>query len=107
MSASRQEFFGISVVEAIAAGCRPVLPDRLSYPWLIPDEYHDEVLYPEGELGPALVRALQRPPAPEGLAETMMRFDWTEMARDYDSRLEDLRGLRRPAPREGTGPPVP
>lgn len=107
VSTSRQEFFGISVVEAIASGCRPVLPDRLSYPWLIPGEYHDEVLYPEGELGPALVRALQRPRAPEPLAEAMMRFDWTEMAPDYDSRLEELRGPRRPEPKEGTEPQVP
>lgn len=100
VSASRQEFFGISVVEAIAAGCRPVLPDRLSYPWLIPDEYHDEVLYAEGELGPALARALQRPPAPEPLAEAMKRFDWNEMAPEYDSRLEALRGPPRRASRE-------
>jgi len=107
VSASRQEFFGISVVEAIASGCRPVLPDRLSYPWLIPEEYHDEVLYPEGELGPALARALQRPQAPETLAKAMMRFDWTEMASDYDSRLEGLRGLRRPASMEEKAPPVP
>lgn len=107
VSASRQEFFGISVVEAIAAGCRPVLPDRLSYPWLIPDEYHDEVLYPEGELGPALARTLRRPPAPEPLAESMKRFDWIEMAPDYDSRLEALRGPPRPAPKEGTEPRVP
>lgn len=97
----------MSVVEAIAAGCRPVLPDRLSYPWLIPDEYHDEVLYPEGELGPALARALQRPPAPESLAEAMKRFDWNEMAPDYDSRLEALREPRRPASREGTEPRAP
>lgn len=107
VSASRQEFFGISVVEAIAAGCRPVLPDRLSYPWLIPDEYHDEVLYPEGELGPALAQALQGPQAPEALAETMRRFDWNEMAPEYDRHLEALRGPPRPASREGTEPRVP
>lgn len=107
VSASRQEFFGISVVEAIAAGCRPVLPDRLSYPWLIPDEYHDDVLYPEGELGPALARALQMPGAPEPLTEAMMRFDWIEIAPGYDTRLEALRGLHRPASREGTEPRVP
>ena len=30
LSCARHEFFGISVVEAIAAGCVPVLPDALS-----------------------------------------------------------------------------
>ncbi|MFQ6610242.1 MAG: DUF3524 domain-containing protein, partial [Fidelibacterota bacterium] len=42
---SKQDFFGISIMEAISCGCRPLLPDRLSYPELIPKEYHDEVLY--------------------------------------------------------------
>ena len=37
-STARHEFFGIAVVEAIACGCLPWLPDRLSYPELVPQE---------------------------------------------------------------------
>jgi len=35
-STARHEFFGIAVVEAIMAGCLPWLPERLSYPELLP-----------------------------------------------------------------------
>ncbi|MCH8823196.1 MAG: DUF3524 domain-containing protein [Planctomycetes bacterium] len=36
LSTAKHEFFGIAVVEALLAGCLPWLPDRLSYPELLP-----------------------------------------------------------------------
>jgi glycosyltransferase involved in cell wall biosynthesis len=36
LSTARHEFFGIAVVESMLAGCLPWLPDRLSYPELLP-----------------------------------------------------------------------
>ena len=90
VSTSRQEFFGISIVEAVAAGCRPVLPDRLSYPWLIPARYHRDVLYQEDGLVDALKAALAEPVAPEGLQESMSRFGWDEMVPEYDKRFAAL-----------------
>ncbi|MBT4767309.1 MAG: DUF3524 domain-containing protein [Phycisphaerae bacterium] len=38
LSTARHEFFGVGVVEAMLAGCLPWLPDRLSYPELVPPE---------------------------------------------------------------------
>ena len=35
VSTALHEFFGIAVVEAIAAGCMPLLPNRLAYPELL------------------------------------------------------------------------
>ncbi len=40
LSTARHEFFGVAVVEALLAGCLPWLPDRLSYPELLPDGSH-------------------------------------------------------------------
>lgn len=37
LSTTQHEFFGIAVVEALMAGCLPWLPDRLSYPELLPE----------------------------------------------------------------------
>ncbi len=39
LSTAVHEFFGISVLEAMHCGARPLVPDELSYPELIPDEY--------------------------------------------------------------------
>jgi glycosyltransferase involved in cell wall biosynthesis len=45
VSTANQENFGISVVEAIRHGCLPLLPDRLSYPEILPEEFHEAFLY--------------------------------------------------------------
>lgn len=45
VSTAIQENFGISVMEAVAHGCHPVLPHRLSYPELIPAAFHGSCLY--------------------------------------------------------------
>lgn len=36
LSTARHEFFGMAVAEALIAGCLPWLPERLSYPELVP-----------------------------------------------------------------------
>ncbi len=40
LSTAHHEFFGIAVVESMLAGALPWLPDRLSYPELLPDQAH-------------------------------------------------------------------
>ena len=54
---AEHEFYGISVIEAVRAGCHPVLPARLSYPELFPAEY----LYEDGELFGRLKVLLENP----------------------------------------------
>lgn len=93
VSTARQEFFGISVVEAVAAGARPVLPRRLSYPWLIPARFHSDVLYDPGGFTAALRRALDEDRLLDGLAESMMVFDWSVVAPRYDDALDRLEAL--------------
>lgn len=47
VSTAIQENFGIGVVEAVLAGCQPLLPARLAYPEVIPSEFHETCLYAE------------------------------------------------------------
>ncbi|MGB2987422.1 MAG: DUF3524 domain-containing protein, partial [Phycisphaerae bacterium] len=44
-STAIQENCGIAVIEAILAGCQPLLPNRLAYPEVIPREFHKSCLY--------------------------------------------------------------
>jgi glycosyltransferase involved in cell wall biosynthesis len=88
LSTAIHEFFGVSVVEAIYCGCLPVLPNRLSYPELIPPELHARCLYDDfSDLLAKLRAALVNPAAPPALREAVARFDWSVMAPIYDVRL--------------------
>lgn len=81
VSTSRHEFYGISVIEAVRAGCTPVLPDRLSYPELFPARY----LYKNGALFDRL-KAILRHPARIDRTETEAltnRFSWLHLGKKY------------------------
>lgn len=89
VSTSIQENFGISVVEAIAHGARPLLPRRLSYPEIIPEEYHDALYDSPDELVEKLVAALRSPaPPPGGLVEHARSFDWKRRIDAFDALFE-------------------
>ena len=91
VSTAIQENFGISVVEAVAAGCHPLLPNRLAYPEVIPAAYHDACLYDDDEdLAGRLTALLASPPvAPPGLAAAMQRYSWDCLAAEYDALFEE------------------
>lgn len=87
VSTAFQDFFGISMVEAIHCGCLPLMPRRLNYPALIPPEQHDLCLYDDGGLAAALRRTLHVG-APPTLREYVARFDWRALAPVYDHTFE-------------------
>ncbi|MBT8198483.1 MAG: DUF3524 domain-containing protein, partial [Acidimicrobiia bacterium] len=91
VSTAHQEYWGIAITEAIAAGAFPLLPNRLVYPERIPSSCHDAVLYEPGELGDRLTSILSAVPAvPDALAAEIAASDWANVARMYDDRLEGL-----------------
>ena len=91
LSTAIHEFFGVSIVEAIYCGCLPILPRRLSYPELIPAEWHDRCLYDDFDGLLALLRAaIADPAAPQALRAAMTRFDWQALAPVYDALLAEV-----------------
>lgn len=91
VSCAKHEFFGVAVVEAVASGCVPLLPNALSYPELIRPPWHSTVLYEPGTFGTRLVDAVSRIDELRddvvGLPQTMRRFGWDTMAKVYDDRI--------------------
>ncbi|MCP4576018.1 MAG: DUF3524 domain-containing protein [Deltaproteobacteria bacterium] len=95
ISTANQENFGISMVEAISAGCIPLLPRRLSYPEIVPESYHNDFLYKnQEELVEKLARVLSGTSGLEKNAKTlsfeMNCFSWRRMIQQYDDELKSL-----------------
>lgn len=90
VSTARHEFFGISVLEAVSAGCRPVLPRRLSYPELFSDTsifYDDLALHLDN-----LAQQLERGAIPP-CSDRVEHFFWCHAAPRLDDQMEAVNGL--------------
>jgi len=85
VSTARHEFFGMAVLEAVRCGCYPVVPDRLAYRELFPQEYR----YDEKGLPVFLARILRqfKPLTSEKALELTERYSWTGMAGEYKTWL--------------------
>ena len=92
VSTAWQEFFGISVCEAIYCGCIPILPDRLNYPHLLTDDLKSACLYQRDRLTAQLRYHLDGNLELDTslLREKIAGFDWRVMAPRYDDEFQDL-----------------
>lgn len=89
---SYHDFFGMSVMEALYCRTLPLLPRRMAYPEILPEDWHSVSLYDDfDELVERLHAWLTRSsPDPQALAEHAASFDWSAMAPRYDRALTEL-----------------
>ena len=87
VSTAQHEFFGIAVIEAVRAGCRPLLPKRLSYPELFSEEF----LYDEENFVRLLREAvLKKKRLSTHQAKKLTRsFSWDTLAAAYKSWINE------------------
>ena len=98
VSTAIHEFFGVAVVEAVYAGCVPLLPNRLSYPELLPPALHRAHLYDtQRELLERLRRWTEHPEEARALEvrSAVARFGWQNVAPRLDAVLEETSEAKR------------
>jgi glycosyltransferase involved in cell wall biosynthesis len=106
VSTARHEFFGVAIQEAIYCGCHPVLPNRLSYPELIPETHHEPllhapILYEDPDHLFNVLRDIlegeERPLPPDTLRKIPAPLDWEAHISAYDDLFEDVASQSVPA----------
>lgn len=95
VSTAKQENFGIAVVEAVYHGCLPLLPNRLSYPEILPDKFHSDFLYGnqdelEQKLSALLTGGDRHQIKRLALSAAMKKYSWEKMIDCYDEELANL-----------------
>ncbi len=85
VSTANHEFYGMAVLEAVRAGCRPVVPDRLSYRELFAPAFR----FADGDFAGKLLAAMEAGRLAEDEAHSLTsRFSWPELAAGYRRWLE-------------------
>ncbi len=94
---SNQDFFGISVVEAMYCNCFPLLPKRLAFPEHIPQQFQDTFFYSSQS---DLVKRLQglifnvKVIRKQNIRQYIEKYDWARMISVYDQRFEQQANAR-------------
>lgn len=91
---SHQDFFGISIMEAILQGIRPVLPNRLVYPEhldpsIFPELYYDQ----DSEFEDAILKGIEALKNAESMTrvyEHCTKYEWENQIKLYDDHFESL-----------------
>jgi len=94
-----QDFFGISIMEAIYCNTYPLLPNRLTYPDLLPNEWHSSHIYTDDDdivnklkwciFNVDEIRKIR-------ISKMADQYDWETMAPVYDERFTSIINVSNP-----------
>ena len=91
VSTATHEFFGMAVLEAVRAGCRPLLPNRLSYPEIFPKDF----LYDDEAFIDRFIETLDRKRLPKDWSKELTKnFSWESLADEYAALLLEKKKAR-------------
>ncbi|ERP30760.1 tRNA-queuosine alpha-mannosyltransferase domain-containing protein [Chitinivibrio alkaliphilus] len=86
---STQDFFGISIMEAVYCRAIPFLPDRLTYPSLFNKEQNEEYFYKnEDDLFEKISHSILKRNALPHLRRFAAPYDWKHIISQYDQLLK-------------------
>tara|TARA_Y100001968_G_C19338376_1_gene708101 strand:- start:37 stop:1152 length:1116 start_codon:yes stop_codon:yes gene_type:complete len=88
---SIQDFFGISIMEAVYCDTFPILPNRLAYKELFNQNKNPDLFYnTDTQLYNKLKNAIQGYKHLPSYSNITRNYDWSEMGEIYDKKLSDL-----------------
>lgn len=92
LSTALHDFQGLAVLEAVAAGCVPVVPNRLAYPeWFAAEYCYPSHAHPENEAQAVVEKLAKTLAAPQTLvAPSVQRFSWDALQPAYSGQLQAL-----------------
>ena len=90
---SNQDFFGISIIEAVSLGTMPLLPNRLSYPEILDMRNNPEIFYNDNndllrKLKKYLINYKLLRKSTSKYELSVNRFDWFNMVKVYDTTFQ-------------------
>ena len=93
---SQQDFFGISLLEAMSAGVVPLVPSRLVFPEHA-NHVSPDIIYSSPQESLQKLRDFLSAPFPQGLSSDCqqygLRYDWSQMREKYDSQFERIKKI--------------
>ncbi len=95
VSTALQENFGISMVEAMRYGCLPLAPCRLSYPEIIPSDFHKDFIYNSqdeliSKLEDIILNYSTCLEKRRSVSDAMKCFSWENRVGQFDMELDRL-----------------
>jgi len=87
---TNQEFFGVSVIEAIYCDVYPLLPNRLTYPELFDNKKNPENFYLNSSELFIKLKEYIKNRHKKSLKKYSKEYDWSVIAKNYDSLMNKI-----------------